>query len=162
MERELRRQNKLLLTTIDELHGLHEAFNRGSHRSSKNCSRVSRPRPPSIIRAIRNQPAAATLRPRWRRPGRLFPYIGNSGRLLRTRCLRSRHCIGNDDCASRGLSVGSSPEQNIALIPSGDGRFTARNPAELAQILNKIVLSDMQTENYFTFVYANIDVQSAK
>jgi len=161
MERELRRQNKLLLTTIDELHGLHEAFNRDLIEARKLQQSLVRDRHRSFGRSE----ISLLLQPSGHVGGDLVGFFPISE--TRVGCFAldvSGHGIASAMMTARlaGYLSGSSPEQNIALIPSGDGRFTARNPAELAQILNKIVLSDMQTENYFTFVYANIDVQSGR
>lgn len=159
MERELRRKNRLLLTTIDELHGLHEAFNRDLIEARKLQQSLVRDR----HRFFGRSEISLLLQPSGHVGGDLVGFFPIDG--SRVGCFAldvSGHGIASAMMTARlaGYLSGSSPEQNIALIPSGEGRYNARNPAELAQILNKIVLSDMQTENYFTFVYADIDVRS--
>jgi sigma-B regulation protein RsbU (phosphoserine phosphatase) len=61
-----------------------------------------------------------------------------------------------------GYLSGNSPEQNIALILTEFGIYDARPPAELAEALNVVVLKEMQTENYFTLAYADVDLISGQ
>lgn len=61
-----------------------------------------------------------------------------------------------------GYLSGSSPEQNIALFLTEYGIYDGRDPAELAAYLNQLVLDEMQTENYFTLIYADVDLISGE
>lgn len=61
-----------------------------------------------------------------------------------------------------GYLSGSSPDQNIALIQTEFGIYDARPPEELASYLNALVLEEMQTESYFTLVYADVDLISGR
>lgn len=56
-----------------------------------------------------------------------------------------------------GYLSGSSPEQNLAMQQLPEGR---RGPAELAQAFNRLMIEDLQVEQYFTMVYAEIDLQT--
>ncbi len=55
-----------------------------------------------------------------------------------------------------GYLSGSSPEQNIAFLP-GPG-CQVRSPAELMAALNRLMLEEVQAEQYFTMAYAEIDL----
>lgn len=59
-----------------------------------------------------------------------------------------------------GYLSGSSPEQNVALILSEFGIYDGRPPAEVAQHLNTLILEEMETESYFTLIYADVDLVS--
>ncbi|KEO52269.1 PP2C family protein-serine/threonine phosphatase [Thioclava indica] len=57
-----------------------------------------------------------------------------------------------------GYLSGAVPAQNIAMVESEFGIYEGRPPAELAEMLNDLVLEEMQTESYFTLVYADVDL----
>ena len=59
-----------------------------------------------------------------------------------------------------GYLSGSAPAQNVALVESEFGIYEGLPPAELAARLNELVLEEMETESYFTLVYAEIDLIS--
>ncbi|KEO54504.1 PP2C family protein-serine/threonine phosphatase [Thioclava pacifica] len=61
-----------------------------------------------------------------------------------------------------GYLSGTWPAQNIALIPTGRDSFASRPPAEVAQMMNDLVLEEMQTESYLTLVYADIDLATGQ
>lgn len=53
----------------------------------------------------------------------------------------------------------SSPSQNIALIETNNG-FRARDPAETCALLNDILLSELNSEHYFTMALAIVDLET--
>jgi sigma-B regulation protein RsbU (phosphoserine phosphatase) len=57
-----------------------------------------------------------------------------------------------------GLLSGSSPDQNIALRQMPDGSRGAWSPDIVAERLNRVMLEDMQVDQYFTMAYAEIDL----
>jgi sigma-B regulation protein RsbU (phosphoserine phosphatase) len=59
-----------------------------------------------------------------------------------------------------GLFTGSSPDQNIALRKSPDGGGDAWPPSIVARRLNELLLEDWHVDQYFTFAYAEIDLNS--
>lgn len=59
-----------------------------------------------------------------------------------------------------GFLSASSPTQNVALQKLPDGTYTGRPPAEVAARLNDLTLQEMDTENYFTLIYADLDLAS--
>ncbi|WP_295534075.1 SpoIIE family protein phosphatase [uncultured Thioclava sp.] len=61
-----------------------------------------------------------------------------------------------------GYLSGAMPAQNIAMVESEFGIYEGRPPAELAEMLNELVLEEMQTESYFTLVYSDIDLVTGR
>ena len=58
-----------------------------------------------------------------------------------------------------GLLSGGSPDQNIALSGTSDGRLHAWPPEAVAARLNKVMLEEFKVDQYFTMVYAEIDLE---
>lgn len=61
-----------------------------------------------------------------------------------------------------GLLSGGSPDQNIALRLTVDGRRDAWPPQDVAFRLNRMMIEDVQVEQYFTMAYAEIDLHSGQ
>ena len=61
-----------------------------------------------------------------------------------------------------GLLSGGSPEQNIALTVNPDGSRNAVPPEEVAFRLNRLMIEDVQVDQYFTMAYAEIDLRSGQ
>lgn len=59
-----------------------------------------------------------------------------------------------------GYLSGNSPEQNLAFQQLPEGGRDLRGPAELAQAFNRLMIEDLQVEQYFTMAYAEIDFRS--
>ncbi len=59
-----------------------------------------------------------------------------------------------------GYLSGTSPDQNIAFHQGGDGRRMARRPAQIAEAFNRLMLEELQVEQYFTMAYAELDLAS--
>ncbi len=57
-----------------------------------------------------------------------------------------------------GYLSGSSPEQNLAFLPGPDGSRITRPPAQLMAAFNRLMIEDVQVEQYFTMAYAEIDL----
>ena len=58
-----------------------------------------------------------------------------------------------------GLLSGGSPDQNIALTGTSDGRLHAWPPEVVAARLNRVMLEELKVDQYFTMVYAEIDLE---
>ena len=59
-----------------------------------------------------------------------------------------------------GLLSGGSPDQNIAMRMTADGARDAFPPEQVASRLNRMMIEDVQVEQYFTMAYAEIDLDS--
>ena len=58
-----------------------------------------------------------------------------------------------------GFLSSTSPDQNVALIQDEEmGIYSSLAPATLAETLNTLTLNEMETEHYFTFAYADINM----
>ncbi|NBZ86774.1 SpoIIE family protein phosphatase [Rhodobacteraceae bacterium CYK-10] len=61
-----------------------------------------------------------------------------------------------------GLLSSGAPDQNIALTLTSEGARDAFPPDEVATRLNRMMLEDVQVEQYFTLAYAEIDLISGE
>lgn len=61
-----------------------------------------------------------------------------------------------------GYLSSASPDQNVALYKTIDGAFAPRPPAETIATLNQLILSEMETELYFTMALADVDLETGK
>jgi sigma-B regulation protein RsbU (phosphoserine phosphatase) len=59
-----------------------------------------------------------------------------------------------------GYLSAAVPDQNIALVSCADGTFSMRPPDEVVRELNALVLSEMETEHYFTLLMAEVDLDT--
>ncbi len=57
-----------------------------------------------------------------------------------------------------GYLSGSSPEQNLAFLPGPEGSRLTRTPGALMAAFNRMMLEEVQVEQYFTMAYAEIDL----
>jgi sigma-B regulation protein RsbU (phosphoserine phosphatase) len=56
-----------------------------------------------------------------------------------------------------GFLTGSSPEQNLAFQKGPDGGHVLLPPSEVAERFNRLMLEEIQAEQYFTMVFAVVD-----
>ena len=61
-----------------------------------------------------------------------------------------------------GYLSGSSPDQNLAFHQLSDGQRIVRSPAAIASEFNRLMLEEIQVEQYFTLAYAVLDLRSGK
>lgn len=59
-----------------------------------------------------------------------------------------------------GYLSGTSPDQNLAFQHLPDGTRDARRPSEIARAFNRLMLEDIQVEQYFTMAYAELDLRT--
>ncbi len=59
-----------------------------------------------------------------------------------------------------GYLSAAVPDQNIALTRDHDGEYKMRPPEQVVSELNDLVLSEMETEHYFTLLLAEVDLKS--
>ena len=61
-----------------------------------------------------------------------------------------------------GYLSSSAPDQNVAMRRARSGFFLPREPAEAVEALNALVLQELETEHYFTFLLAILEVATGR
>lgn len=159
MERELKETNRLVSSTLAELQKLYDSINRDLVEARKLQQSLIRERQ----RRFGATDVNLLLRPAGHIGGDLVGFFPINAQRIGVFAIDvSGHGITSAMMTARlaGYLSGASPEQNIALIQTASGHFDARRPAEVAAILNRIVIEDMQTDSYFTLAYADVDLVS--
>lgn len=161
MQRELKAKNRILTATLAELQGLYDSVDRDLKEAKKLQQSLVKER----HRSFGNAEVTLLLRPSGHVGGDLVGFFPINARRVGLFAIDvSGHGITSALMTARlaGYLSGASPEQNIALIQTEFGIYDARSPAEVAAYLNELVLGDMQTETYFTLLYADVDLISGK
>jgi phosphoserine phosphatase RsbU/P len=161
MQRELTEKNRLLSSTLGELQGLYDSIDRDLLEARKLQQSLVRERQ----RNFGNAEVNLLLRPSGHVGGDLVGFFPITARRVGFFAIDvSGHGITSALMTARlaGYLSGNSPEQNMALVLTEFGIYDARPPEELAEALNTVVLKEMQTENYFTLAYADVDLISGK
>jgi len=158
MERALRRNNALLSETLSKLRALYAALDRDliEARSLQQ----------SLLRERHHRYAegriSLILRPSGHVGGDLVGFFEISAGVTGLYGIDvSGHGVASALMTARlyGLLSGASPDQNIAIAIGPDG-LVGRPPAEVATDINRLMLSEIQTERYVTLAYAEIDRSS--
>ena len=61
-----------------------------------------------------------------------------------------------------GYLSGTSPDQNVALFEGDFGIFDALPPEVVAAELNRLTLTEIGTETYFTLLYADVNMETGR
>jgi len=161
MERELTEKNRLIKSTLDELQTLYDLLDS------------------DLIEAKKLQQSLVSERYRDFGPAEVSLMLHSAGHVggdLVGMFPISDQRIGlyGIDVSGHGISSAlmtarlagylssSVPEQNLALRKTADGRFVARPPSEVIANLNRLIMSEMETEHYFTLLLADVDLGSGK
>lgn len=161
MERVLKEKNRLLSDTLAELQGVYDSIDRDLMEARKLQQSLVKEKQ----RSFGNAEVNLLLRPSGHVGGDLVGFFPITARRVGFFAIDvSGHGITSALMTARlaGFLSGNSPEQNLALVLTEFGIYDARPPAELAAALNSVVLKEMQTENYFTLAYADVDLISGK
>jgi phosphoserine phosphatase RsbU/P len=161
MEREVIEKNRLLTDTLTELRAINDSVNRDLMEARKLQQSLVR----ESFRDFGQAQVSLMLRPSGHIGGDLVGFFAiDSSRFGVYSLDVSGHGITSALMTARlaGYLSGGSPEQNIALVPAPGGGFDGRDPAEIADRLNRVLLSEMGTESYFTLAYAEVDMVSGR
>lgn len=161
MEQALKEKNRLVTATLAELQSLYDSLDRDLTEARKLQQSLLRERQRSFAGAE----VALMLRPSGHVGGDLvgcFP-IG-ADRVALYSIDVSGHGVTSALMTARlaGLLSGDTPERNIALVRSAGGGCEALAPAAVAEQLNRLLLEEMRTEQYFTLAYADLDLASGR
>lgn len=157
MELELTEKNRLIRATLNELQAIYESIN-GDLIEARKLQQ-------SLVSERHRDFGAAELSLLLRSSGHvggdlvgMFPidetHVGLYGIDV------SGHGISSALMTARlaGYLSATAPEQNVALLPDGEGGFRARCPAQTAALLNDLILGEIETEHYFTLLLAEADL----
>lgn len=159
MEHELTEKNRLLGATLAKVQSLNDAVTRDLIEAAALQQSLLRER----HRTFGSAEVSLLLRPSGHVGGDLVGFFPINARRVGLFAIDvSGHGIASAMMTARlaGYLSGNSPSQNVALIETDLGIYDARDPADLAAHLNDLVLREMQSSNYLTLVYADVDLVS--
>lgn len=157
MQNELVEKNRLIGSTLGELQKLYDSLDRDLIEARKLQQTLVRDR----FRDFGLGAASLMLRPSGHVGGDLVgSFVIDEDRVAVYSVDVSGHGVASAMMTARlaGLLSGGSPDQNIALKAGPDGARDAWPPSQVAARLNKMMLEDLQVEQYFTLAYAEINM----
>lgn len=161
MQDELVEKNRLIGSTLGELQKLYDSLDRDLIEARKLQQTLLRER----FRDFGAGTVSLMLRPSGHVGGDLVGcFRVNDLRVVVYSVDVSGHGVASAMMTARlaGLLSGVSPEQNIALKSTADGRQDAWSPAQVAARLNRMMIEELQVDQYFTLCYAEIDLQTGR
>lgn len=161
MQQELRRKTDVISDTLEELQALYDSLDRDLEEAKKlqqslvpDCdTRHGRGRVAQMLRSSGHVGGDLvghfTVGPRW-----LGLYsIDVSGHGVSSALMTARLA---------GYLSATVPGQNVALERGPDGLFVPRVPASVVATLNRMIHEDLETEHYFTMLYALADLETGR
>lgn len=161
MERELKEKNLMLGSALRELQGLYDSIDRDLMEACKLQQSLVK----ETFRSFGNAQVSLLLRSSGHVGGDLVGFFPINARRVGLYGIDvAGHGITSALMAARisGYLSGASPEQNVALVQTELGIYDARDPADLATVLNHLVFEELRTESYFTLIYADVDLISGE
>ncbi|WP_078059344.1 PP2C family protein-serine/threonine phosphatase [Tropicimonas marinistellae] len=159
MEQELVEKNDLLSCTLTELQTLYDSLDSDLVEARKLQQSLVRER----FRDFGGSQISLLLRPSGHVGGDLVGFFPINARRVAVFAIDvSGHGVASALMTARlaGFLSGSSPEQNVALYEGEFGIYDAHPPEEVAAQLNHLTLTELETETYFTLLFADIDLVS--
>ena len=161
MQDELVEKNRLIGSTLQTLQKLYDSLDRDLIEARKLQQTLVRDR----LRDFGAGRAALMLRPSGHVGGDLVgSFVINAARIVVYSVDVSGHGVASAMMTARlaGLLSGASPDQNIALKLAADGGRDAWPPSVVAARLNRMMLEELQVDQYFTLGYAEIDLETGR
>ena len=157
MERELTDKNRLITSTLNELQSLYDSLDSDLIEAKKLQQSLVSER----YRDFGTAEVSLLLQSAGHVGGDLvgmFPITESRIGLYGIDV--SGHGISSALMTARlaGYLSSSVPEQNLALQKTRGGGFAPRPPAEAIAMLNRVIMSEMETEHYFTIALADVDL----
>ena len=160
MEQELREKNRLVTSTLAEIQTLYDSLNRDLIEAQKLQQSLIRER----YHSFGNAEVSLLLRPSGHVGGDLVGFFSiNHKRVGLFAIDVSGHGVTSALMTARlaGFLSSSSPDRNIALYEE-DGIFHARPPHDVAAQLNRLLMEEIETETYFTLLYADVNLATGR
>jgi len=157
MQAELVAKNRLIGTTLGELQKVYDLLDRDLIEARKLQQTLVRER----HRDFGAGTATILLRPSGHVGGDLVGCFEISPTRIALYSVDvSGHGVASAMMTARlaGLLSGASPDQNIALKTGAYGERDAWPPEKVAARFNRMMLEDMQVDQYFTMAYAEVDL----
>lgn len=157
MQRELAETNRLISRTLSEMQVLNAAMDRDLIEARKLQQSLI----PERYRDFGAAAVSLLLRPSGHVGGDLVGFFQISPDRIGLYAIDvSGHGITSALMTARlaGILSGTSPSQNVAFRPTPTGGFEGRRPSDVVARLNRISLEDLETETYFTFAYADVNL----
>jgi sigma-B regulation protein RsbU (phosphoserine phosphatase) len=157
MQQELVIKNRLVGSTLEQLQSLYDSLDRDLIEAKKLQQSLIRDR----FRDFGLGSASIMMQPSGHVGGDLVgSFVIDERRVAVFSVDVSGHGVASAMMTARlaGLLSGGSPEQNIALTVNADGVRDSVAPEEVAFRLNRLMIDDMQVDQYFTMAYAEIDL----
>lgn len=160
LERELRANNLLLTETLDRLRELYGSLDRDLIEARSLQQSLLRERE----YAFETGKVSLLLRPSGHVGGDMVGcFTINPGQIGLYSFDVSGHGVASALMTARlaGLLSGASTDHNIA-IRRGPGGPVGRAPPEVARAMNRLMMSEIQTERYVTLAYAELDLTTGR
>ena len=157
MQQELVEKNRLVGSTLGQLQKLYDSLDRDLIEAKKLQQSLIRDR----HRDFGLGHASIMMQPSGHVGGDLVgSFIIDERRIAIFSVDVSGHGVASAMMTARlaGLLSGGSPDQNIALCTNPDGGRDAYPPEEVAFRLNRMMIEDVQVDQYFTMAYAEVDM----
>lgn len=156
MQAELLAKNRVIVSTLVELQKLYDSLDRDLIEARKLQQ--------TLIRDRERDYGWAKVSLLLRNSGRVGGDLVGSFRVDDDRVVVyaidvSGHGVASAMMTARlaGFLTGSSPEQNLAFQTGPDGDHILLPPADVVERFNRLMLEEIQAEQYFTMVLALID-----
>lgn len=156
MQAELLAKNKVIVSTLVELQKLYDSLDRDLIEARKLQQTLIRDR----VRDYGWARASLILRNSGRVGGDLVgSFRVDEDRVVVYSIDVSGHGVASAMMTARlaGFLTGSTPEQNLAFQTNPEGEHILLSPVEVVERFNRLMLEEIQAEQYFTMVFAVVD-----
>jgi phosphoserine phosphatase RsbU/P len=161
MQSELLAKNRVIASTLEELQKLYDSLDRDLIEARKLQQ--------TLIRDRFRDFGAAQVSHLLRNSGRVGGDLVGSFRIDAERLALysidvSGHGVASAMMTARlaGFLTGSSPEQNLVFYKKPDGSQGVLPPEAVAERFNRLMLEEIQAEQYFTLAYAEIHLKTGE
>ncbi|MEI4485338.1 SpoIIE family protein phosphatase [Frigidibacter sp. MR17.14] len=157
MERRLRRKARVIAETLADLRRAQEAMERDLQAARRLQERLL----PERFRDFGGTEVSLLLRPAGHLGGDLVGFFPITARRIGLFSLDvSGHGVASALVAAQlaGRLSAGAPERNLALVETELGIHDGRPPAEVATLLNRLMLDEFGGESYATLLYADADL----
>ncbi len=161
MAQELTEKNRLIGSTLTEIRKLYDSLDRDLLEARKLQQSLVRERHRDFGAGV----ISLMLRPSGHVGGDLVGFFPiDAGRIGLYAIDVSGHGVTSAIMTARlaGVLSGAAPERNIALRLAEDGHYVPYPPDEVARALNRMMLEDIRSDQYFTLLYAEIDLTTGR